>query len=164
MKAKEYPVDVSTSDARIDGERVFFDVQVRSRADRSLVVVDEVRAIAWNPDTRSVEVWLSPREPARGGTCRGLTLPHTRVLPAGETVTIPISLPRNLWRLTPREGGDATVEHADLSTAERVDAHVTVADGPFYPHPAERADTKTPPVEWGQRATVCARMSQREKP
>jgi hypothetical protein len=47
VKTAEYHVEVSTSDARIDGKRVVFDVQVRNLADRSLLVVDEVRAIEW---------------------------------------------------------------------------------------------------------------------
>jgi hypothetical protein len=150
-RAGEYPVTAETGPLRIGGDRIELDVHVRSASDRSLLVVEEVRAIHWDRSKKSVEIWLSDaRSPGvRQGVCRAVFKPNTRELPARGSVTIAVSIPRHLFRIQPEPGGKVEIDHADLGEAKTVSVHVTVADQPFYyrpagPHPRAQL------AKWGQ--------------
>lgn len=157
MNRPLYSIAVEAPRARIDGDRLQIDVAVRNDADRALLVVSEIRAVEWEAATHTLHVWLGDREEPEHRACTVRSIPTTRALPMRESVNVPVSLPRELWRLTPHADGNATVEHIDLREAQEVAVHVTVADGPFYP-PSPQLRRARAPVEWGQCTTVRARI------
>jgi hypothetical protein len=159
MKTSESPPVKVRAGALREGEgTLLVDVEVESLAAVSLLVVEEVRRIEWDPVGRTVEIWLADRPRANDGRrlCQVVPLPKMRELPAGGRVSLLVSVPRQLWRLTPRAGGEASVEQADLSRAVAVVVHLVVAQTPFYPKP------HGPPAHeqiasWGQLFSVTAR-------
>jgi hypothetical protein len=159
MKPNEpYPVEARAS-ALHDGDvDLQLDVEIESRASRSLLVVDEVRRVLWNSVTRTVEIWLAdrPQPGDDGGLCRAVSLPNTRELAAGARMTVAVRVPRDLWRLTPRADGSATVDHADLTQALAAIVHLSVADTPFYPR-RDGPPAREQMAAWGQLLTVTAR-------
>lgn len=155
-----YPVAVRASALRVGEAEVEVDVEVENRADRSLLVVDELRRVTWDSATRTVELWLvdAPDGGEHHGTCRTVALPKTREVPAGKTVTFPLKVARVLWRLSPRADADPIVERDDLGQVATALIHIAVADTPFYPTmsgptAAEQA------AAWGQVLTITARRT-----
>lgn len=158
----DYPVSVEMSPLRIGPERIAIDIHVRNDSDRSLLVVEEIRAIRFDRPTSTLEIWLSDdatQNPAAPqGVCRAISKPNTRELPAGTTVDLSVSVPRQLFSVEPGPDGTAVVEHADLGEATSASVHVTVADRPFYYRPSG-ADPRAQIAKWGRTHSAKAIIS-----
>lgn len=155
----DYPVEARASALRVGETEVEIDIEIENRANRSLLAVDEIRRISWDSATRTVDLWLAdaPQADEHRGTCRTVSIPKTREVPAGKTVRFPLKVGRLLWRLTPREAGDPLVERDDLGEVQTAVIHVAVADAPYYPTTSSAASQA---AGWGKVLTITTRRAE----
>jgi hypothetical protein len=128
-------------------------LRIQNPGDRTLHACASVRALRYDPATRTLEVQLSDRGLRDTGPRSTFLQPKfTSVDPNSET-TLELSLPRTIARLKPGHNQIApTVEELPAHEAQHINVEIAYSGTPFYrdPRPKTGKSPRQMMVDWAE--------------
>jgi hypothetical protein len=116
-------------------------VRIRNSAKRTMHVCSSVRAVRYDPATKTLEVQLSDRglqELSMNGT---FSLPTFQSVDPEDEIQMTVSVPRTIARFVPGTNEIAPViEELPAHEAETIDVEIAYSGTPFYRDPRRRPD------------------------
>ena len=141
-------------------------VRVQNPLDRAIHYIADVRAITFDPATRTVRVRLSEQglEMPPGGM---MVLPRIRRVDPQSEAAMNVRLPKTIVKLaaTQTPGTEVTFEEHAIADAEEIALDIGWSETPFYADPRESSQLRSPVSTWEQATirTVFAPPSRRRE-
>jgi len=138
---------------RDDQKKLTLTVAIQNTGNRTLHAYATVRALRYDPATRTLEVQLSDRglhDPAHQST---FVQPKFTSVDPNSEATLELSLPRAIARLKPGPNQIApTVEELPAHEAQKIDVEVAYSGTPFYrdPRPKTGKSPRQMMIDWAE--------------
>jgi hypothetical protein len=149
-------VQIDRCAARRDESGLEIEVTVRNEESRPIFATVGVRQIQLDPSTGRLDLWFSDHgrdTTADGGRCRMNSVPETRTIESGQSMSFTVRLLPTYTRVVPHADQSFHFESIDMGQARTVVAHIGVADTPFYYNPRRGAMIEQL-VTWGEARTA----------
>ncbi len=140
-------------------------VHLHNTSTRTMHAYSSVRALRYDPATKTLEVQLSDRGLQEMSPSGNFILPSFMSVDPQSEATLTVSLPRTIARLAPGQNQIAPiVEELPAYQAEHVDIEVAFSSTPFYrdPRPKTRKTPRKMMVDWAE-GHVKYRLSVRDQ-
>jgi hypothetical protein len=141
-------------------QRLDLAMEVRNDSKKTMHVIASLRALDYDPDTRTLFVGLSEPELKEGLRPSNFVMPHTTVIRPGKSATLEVSVPLVIRKIVPSNQLGIGVETLDISDVQNVKSEIAYAPEPFYPRRSESAETMSRELRsWGEKVQKTIEVS-----